>query len=1109
MTSRRLEFRILGPLDVRVDGVAVSVGGPKQRALLALLLLHANQVVSRDRLIDQLVPDRAGKAAADVLNVQVSRLRKSLEAADAAGPRLVARSPGYLLRVEPGELDFDRFEQLVRESRAAREQNDLVSAAELLRAALSLWRGRPLADLEYEPFALTEVERLEELRLGAVEDRFDVELARGRHGELVPELELLVHEHPSRERLLAQLMVSLYRSGRQTDALDAFQAARRRLVEELGLEPGPGLQELQRRILEQDPTLAAPSRFPPIPTSRAGRQRSLALVVALVVLVAGVFLLSAGAGNQKALPAGASGVVAVQTASDRRTVATPLAGFPGSVADGAGSVWVADPGVSAVWRVDAKSGGKADRIPLGGEPGSIVYGDGAVWVASTTSSTVTRIDPATEQVAPSIHLPGANPVAIAYGAHRVWVADSVERELFEIDPASDALKRTWQLDLQPSALTTGDGAVWVAGYNDATVEKLDPASGKVIGRVHVGDGPVALTFAFGSLWVANSLDSTVSRVNPTTLAVRAPIAVGSGPAALLAGRGAVWVANQYSGTVSRIAPRGDRVRASVAVGGTPTSLTLSGGRLWVGVAANPGSHRGGTLVIVTTTKFSTTSNEISSIDPAFYDQANPPQFMGLAYDSLVTFQQTSGAAGLRLVPDLALSIPAASDGGKTYTFRIRPGIRYSDGQPLRPDDFRRAIERLFAVNSPGTSSFKALVGGGICPPIPDHCPAIGTDDRTGTVTFHLSAPDSDFLYGLAQSYAAPIPPGTPDRETGSRTVPGTGPYKIVSISSTKVRFVRNPFFHEWSHAAQPDGNPNSIVWRALPSTHDAVAAVEQGRADWLYFHIQPHAYQQLELQDPAQLHSNPLPVVDFAGFDTQIPPFNDVRVRQALNYAIDRNKIVQLYGGPSLATPTCQPIAPLLPGYKRYCPYTLHPNPNGAYSGPDMARARQLVAESGTRGETINLLGDPDIGVPPATVPLYFASVLRSLGYRVHTYLVPFNRIMQLGVAPQIAVNGDWTPAYPDPSSYIPSFLSCAGGNNWGGYCNPTVDREMQQAQRLDLTNPPKARAVWETIDRQLTNTAAWVPTVTYPEIELTSRRLHNYQYNPVWGFLADQSSIH
>ena len=1100
--STGMRFETLGPLSVSNNGEAVSLGGRKQRTLLAALLLHRNEVVARDDLVDALWGERPPRSAVESLDTYLYRLRKLL-----GHDRLAHEAGGYLLRVEPGELDADEFEQLVAGAGAATDKGDYDAALSELTVALALWRGPAWGELLDDPLTSVEAQRLEELRVSAMESRIEAQLATGGGSELVAELERLVDQHPFRERLIAGLMLALYRAGRQTDALDTFQSARRRLVEELGLEPGPGLQELQRRILEHDPTLGVPSRLPPLSMSRRRWRWSVVALVGLVAVAAAVFLVSAGAVNQQALAAGASGVVAVQTASDRLTVATPLAGTPGSVTDGAGSVWVADPSVGDVSRVNP-AGVVVDRIPVGAEPGSIVYGDGAIWVASTTRSTVTRIDPITETIAPPIHLPGVNPVAIAYGADRLWVADSSLQELFEIDPATDALQRTVSLDLQPSAVAVASGGVWVAGYDDATVERLDPASGRVLARVHVGDGPAALALVAGSLWVANSLDSTISRIKPATAGVTATIAVGSGPTALAGGAGSIWVANQYSGTVSRIDPRRDRVTASVAVGGTPTSLTVSGGRLWVGVAASAGSHRGGTLVIVTTTKFSTASNEISSIDPALYDNAANPQFMGLAYDSLVTFQQTPGAAGLRLVPDLAVSIPAASDGGTTYTFRIRPGIRYSDGQPLRASDFRRAIERLFAVNSPGTSSFKDIVDAGMMSRDPVPCPGIVTEDATGTVTFHLTEPNSDFLYDLTGSFAAPIPPDTPDHETGSRTVPGTGPYKIVSISTTEIRFVRNPFFHEWSHAAQPDGNPNSIVWRAVPSTHDAVTAIEQGRADWMWGNIPSAAYDQLELQDPAQLHSNPQPLVDFAGFDTNLAPFNDVRVRQALNYAIDRDKIVQLYGGPSRATPTCQPIAPGIPGYKRYCPYTLHPTANGAYSGPDMTRARQLVAESGTRGETVNLLGSPDLEFPPATIPAYFASVLRSLGYRVHTYLVPFDQIMQMGVAPQIAVNGDLGAGYPDPSSYIPSFLSCGGGSNWGGYCNPTVDREMQQAQRLDLTNPPKARAVWEAIDRQLTNTAAWVPAVTYPEIELTSRRLHNYQYNPVWGFLADQAWI-
>src|SRR6516164_2995894 len=188
------------------DGSAVRVGGPRQRALLALLLLGANGVVSRDRLIDELIRDRRSDADR-TLRVQVSRLRKVLDPAGIE-PRLIARPPGYLLRVEPGELDLERFERLAAEARSTLDDGDPAIAADLLREALALWRGRPLADLEFESFARVEVERLEELRLLALEDRVQAELALGFHAALVPELEALIAEHPFRERLRGQLMVA-------------------------------------------------------------------------------------------------------------------------------------------------------------------------------------------------------------------------------------------------------------------------------------------------------------------------------------------------------------------------------------------------------------------------------------------------------------------------------------------------------------------------------------------------------------------------------------------------------------------------------------------------------------------------------------------------------------------------------------------------------------------------------------------------------------------------------------------------------------------------------------------------------------------------------------
>jgi WD40 repeat protein/DNA-binding SARP family transcriptional activator len=254
--ARRIDFRILGPLVVRVDGSPVPVGGPKQRALLALLLLSANRVVSRERLIGELFADQSVNSADHALRNQVSRLRKVLSPEAGGEPRLVARAPGYLLRVEPGELDLERFERLVADGRESLAAGEAAAAADAFRAAELLWEGRPLADLEFEPFARVEVERLEELRLAAVEERIDAELALGRQLALVGEIEALSVEHPYRERFRAQLMLALYRSGRQAEGLEVYRRTRTLLNDELGLEPGVELQELERAILTQDPALS-------------------------------------------------------------------------------------------------------------------------------------------------------------------------------------------------------------------------------------------------------------------------------------------------------------------------------------------------------------------------------------------------------------------------------------------------------------------------------------------------------------------------------------------------------------------------------------------------------------------------------------------------------------------------------------------------------------------------------------------------------------------------------------------------------------------------------------------------------------------------------------
>jgi DNA-binding SARP family transcriptional activator/ABC-type branched-subunit amino acid transport system substrate-binding protein len=316
-----MEFRILGPLEVSEAGRNVAVGGGKQRVVLALLLLHPNEVLSKDRLIDALWGESPPPTAAKMLHNYVSQLRRAL-GGNASAAALQTRGNGYLLRLDRGGRDVDRFEELLSRARALGAE-DPKAAAEVLREALALWRGPPLADFAYEEFAREEIGRLEELRLIALEERIEADLALGRHADLVAELRQLVGEHPLRERLRAQLMLALHRCGRQAEALELYQDARRALLEERGLEPGAALRQLEARILRDDPKLGAPSVFgAPLLRRRPGGLLIAAGGAAMlaVAAVAAIVALSDGDG-----PSGATGLP-VATCS-------PVAPAPGATPD--------------------------------------------------------------------------------------------------------------------------------------------------------------------------------------------------------------------------------------------------------------------------------------------------------------------------------------------------------------------------------------------------------------------------------------------------------------------------------------------------------------------------------------------------------------------------------------------------------------------------------------------------------------------------------------------------------------------------------------------------------------------------------------------------------
>ena len=611
-----IEFGVLGSLEVVDRDGRLALGAPKQRALLAVLLLRRGEPVSSDRLIDEVWGDQPPATATKLVHGYVSSLRKVL-----GDGLLLTEGRGYVLRVSPGQLDVDRFEALVRRGREALERGDPLTAASVLREALAVWRGPALADFAYEPFAQAEIARLEESRLAALEDRVDADLASGEQARLVGELEGLVREHPLRERLRAQLMLALYRSGRQADALEAYQHARRELLDGLGLEPGRALQELERAILAHDPGLDLPARRTPTPhESPRSRQRGAvliavagALLLAVIVAIAAK-LASSGASTVRVAP---NDVAVIDTRNDHVVGAIPVGDQPGPIAFGSGSLWVANLGDQNISRIDPGAQRTLRNISVSSSPTGIAATASGLWVVespNTNSVLVDRVDPEFDRRAETVARIGNvvpdGPGAIATNGHSVWVAPSTG-DLTRLDGTSG--KPAWQLDpnASPAGIAVGEDAIWLTDPDAGNVVRVDPSG--LLTPITVGNAPTGIAVGGGGVWVADSLDDAVVRIDPDTRSVTATIPVGRSPAGVAYGAGSVWVADSGDGTVTRIDPHTRKPR-TITVGGSPQAITIADGKAWVTVdeqtiPQSRGAPDSRTLRLVST-------SDVPSLDPA-------------------------------------------------------------------------------------------------------------------------------------------------------------------------------------------------------------------------------------------------------------------------------------------------------------------------------------------------------------------------------------------------------------------------------------------------------------------------------------------------------------
>ncbi|HEX4747224.1 MAG TPA: BTAD domain-containing putative transcriptional regulator [Gaiellaceae bacterium] len=575
-----MEVRILGSLEVRDGDRLIDLGSGRQRALLVLLALQAGEAVGTEGLVDALWGPSPPPSAAKALRNLVSQLRQTL------GSDAIATQPSaYRLRISQDDLDARVFE---REASAGRTllDEDPARASAILREALSLWRGGALADFAYEEFAQVEIARLEELRLGAIEDRVEADLALGAAADLVPELEALVASHPLRERLRGQLMHALYRSGRQADALAAYRQGRALLHDELGLEPSVALRDLESAILNQDPALDGPTRSRRLPSGRRRRVVVVASVAVLIVL-GSIGVLASLVRGEEAPTVVPNSLVQIDARTNQIVDVVAVGRNPGDVAVVGPYVFVSSEDDATLTRVEVASGEVTTTGAGGADTGLAPAGDRFVWVASRSQARVTRVDAENLLPVDFVRIPrDLNFAFVALGGGSLWVSHYPSSAVVRYRLHTLALERRYPFSYAetPVEIAYGYGAAWVGLGGSSALLRIDASSGRSK-ELSVGAPPSETAVGFGSIWTANFTLDEVKRVDVLSESVRAIIEVGNVPFGVATSADAVWVSNQCDGTVSRIDPESDDVVATVETGYFPKWLAAGGGYVWVGIGA--------------------------------------------------------------------------------------------------------------------------------------------------------------------------------------------------------------------------------------------------------------------------------------------------------------------------------------------------------------------------------------------------------------------------------------------------------------------------------------------------------------------------------------------
>lgn len=1077
-----MEFRILGPLEVEQNGRQILLGGEKQRALLALLLLTRGRPVSTDRLIDEIWDGDPPATAVKSVQVYVARLRRAL-----GGSRLVTRGRGYQLDVAPGELDVDRFDELVRAASGAPAQD----AAERLREALALVRGPPLADLSLEPWAQRDIARLDELRLSALEARIDADLQLGRHRELVGELEAIVSEHPFREHLLEQLVLALYRSGRQADALDAYRRGADRLRGELGLEPGRSLQELERQILRQDPALDQPAL-----AARHDRRRrrswklvvSGALIIVSAALAAAVVALTRGSdASLAAVPAG----VAVVDASSGQLIAhigPSLVKVPAEVITGGGSFWVWNLRPYEMVQIDPGDGRVVRRIgsPFGDSSGLV---DGrSLWFGGAR---LVRMDIPQARRVDVFRLSKDRQEdgigEIAAGGGSFWITRPDASELLRVDPASGVVQHRWADRPDVTAVEYGDGAVWIASARG--VERIDPNTNRVTATATVPEPELSnLAVGGGYLWVSNETKGKVYKIDDRSGAPVASYETGDGARQESYADGTLWVVNQDVGTVTGIdAVTGER---RVFQFGHPLqSVAALHGKLLVEI--NPGrtyEDRINALegkvarLIVPIYQLANDNRPDPAVAPS-----NPFIFQTerATCGPLLGYPDAPPPRGQRLVPEAAAAMPSLSPDRRTYTFVVRQGFGFAppSNAQLDAQTFRYSIERALSgklgSHAPGIRFLGDVVGAqAFHAGRAAHVSGIRIHgDR---ISFRLIRPSPDFLERLALPYFCPVPRNTPILAGGVQffSPPSAGPYAFSGFifNGEYAILKRNP-----NYGGSRPQNLDAIGFREGVDTEAAVARVERGPWDAVE-HFDPalspggivaRSFNGVNKPGGASFRSFPRPLTFYLALNAHRQPFSDPRLRRAVALALDRSALSSFW---NQASPD---VALAGPGALQAAPTDMEPTarilPPGVRGGGP-ARSQPRDIERALRFKlsrpTTVLMGFEGGAKGAKRFASVVGAALAPLGLDVQAVAVRDLSSAPRGQQERLQLAALETGLdYPDPASFLTTMLGHDVPVTW---LPPATSAGVKRLARL--TGDARDRAAVELAGRLASGDAPVVP---------------------------------